>query len=80
MKKTIEIVEAVTYRHSIEVEIDDSQEEEFEEFADDVAEKIEEESMKYSRDDVVSMFNRKYGSDKVTFEEDGSPEVEYEVF
>ncbi len=81
MKQIVEVVEQVTYRHTIEVEIADEQEEEFEDFACDVAEKIEDGDggMKYSREDVVAEFTKKYGSDKVTFEEDGSPEVEWEM-
>ena len=82
MKKEFELVEQVTFRHTIEVDIDDELEEEFEEFADEIAEKIEDGDggMKYSREDIVSEFVRKFGEEKVTFKEDGSPEVEWEAF
>lgn len=80
MKKKIEVTEVLTFRHEIEVEIEDEKEEEFEEFADNVAEEIEERGERNSMEDVVNMFTKEYGKDKVTFVEDGSPEREYEVF
>lgn len=80
MKKVVfEFQETVTYMHSIEVEIEESQEDRFEVFADDVAEKIEESPESYGRDDVVHMFNKEFGADNVEFCEDGSPSVEYEA-
>lgn len=80
MKKIFEFGEILTHVHNIEVDVRDEQDQEFEDFADEVAEKIEEDSTKYSREDIVNMFNQKYGSDNVVFCEDGSPEVEYEGY
>lgn len=40
MKMTFEFQEQVTYMHSIDVEIPEDKKEEYEEFADDMAEKI----------------------------------------
>ena len=79
MKKIFDFEETVKYMHSIEVDIDESQDEEFEDFADAIAERIEECGESYSRDDIAHAFNKEFGADKVKFNEDGSPRVEYEA-
>ena len=79
MKKvTFDFQEKVTYGHSIEIEIPDDEEDDFEFFADNVVDEIEEDSQMFDKDYIISKFSQKYGRDKVTFTEDGSPEVEFE--
>ena len=79
MKKIFDFEETVKYMHSIEVEIDETQEEKFEDFADAIAEGIEECGEECSRDDIVREFNEEFGTDKVKFCEDGSSVVKYEA-
>lgn len=79
MKKTFEFQETVTYNHKIEVEIDAAQEEYFEEFADEMADRIDSDNGNISRDDIEDSFWKRFG-DNVTFVEDGSPDVEYEAY
>lgn len=79
MKMTFEFVETVTYTHRIEVEIPDEKEEEYEEFADGVADKMTGGGYGCDRDRIVSDFNKKFGHDKVDFCEDGSPDTEFDA-
>ena len=79
MKKIFEFQETVTYMHSVEVEIEESQEQDFEDFADEIADKFQKQKI-YDHDNVMHAFNRKYGANNVTFCEDGSPDIEFEAF
>lgn len=74
MKKTFEFEETVKYNHSIEIEVDD--ENEYEEFADIIMRNIYRENEK---EEIEGKFIEKFGEDKVTFVEDGSPETYLDV-
>lgn len=80
MKKTIEFKEVVTYWHHIDVEIEPKQEDDFETFVGEVDEDVEEHNGEYyyDRGDIAEKFAKRYGDSRVTFNEDGSPEVEFE--
>lgn len=79
MKMIFEFQETVTYTHSIEVEIPEEKEEEYEEFADGVADKMASGGYGCDRDRIISDFNKKFGRESVDFCEDGSPDVEFEA-
>ena len=81
MKKEMvfEFEEKVTYNHKVKVEIEEEQEDAFEEYADIVAQKIEDAPESYDRYDVAGKFRKMFGDKNVTFCEDGSPEGEYEA-
>lgn len=79
MKKIFDFEETVKYMHSIEVDIDEEQEDEFEDFADTIACDIEENGDSIDRHWIASAFIKEFGEDKVKFSEDGSPTVEFEV-
>lgn len=79
MKKTFEFQETVTYIHEIEVEVDEEREEDFEVFADEVADRVNNDNgYNINKDDIVDDFIKRYG-DRAVFIEDGSPDVELEV-
>ena len=79
MKMIFEFQETVTYTHSIEVEIPEEKEEEYEEFADGVADKMARGGYGCDRDRIISDFNKKFDREEVEFCEDGSPDVEFEA-
>ena len=74
---TFDYSEKVEFLHCIEVDTED--EELFAEIADDIADEMD-----AGCDDGTEMALRKFrevfGSDKVTFKEDGSGTVEYEAY
>ena len=79
MKKYFDIQETVKYNHRIEIEVDESQEELFEEFAEDIARDME--SGVYDcKEQILDEFLVGYGKEAVEFTEDGSPLVEYESY
>lgn len=82
MKKTMEFEfnEKVIYKHRIEVEIEEDEEDAFEDYADSVAQKIEDYPEEYDREDIIRKFSKMFGDENVTFHEDGSPDVEYEAW
>lgn len=79
MKKYFDIVETVKYSHRIEIEIDESQEEDFEEFAEETANAIEQGCYE-SKEEILSEFRASFNEDKIEFIEDGSPKVEFEAY
>lgn len=80
MKKTFEFVEKVTYTHTVEVELSPEQEDDYELYADILADEIEEDGESYQREDIARKFAKRYGDDKVTFCVDGSPSIEFETY
>lgn len=80
MKKTFEFVEKLIYTHTVEVEISPEQEDDYELYADLLADEIEEDGESYQREDIARWFAKRYGDDKVTFCVDGSPSIEFETY
>jgi hypothetical protein len=79
MKKYFYIQETVKYNHRIEIEIDESQEEHFEEYAEQVAEDVNSNGFD-SKESIFNTFADEFGDDSVNFVEDGLPDVEYESY
>lgn len=80
MRKVFEFEETVKYIHSIEIDIADSREEEYEKFADVIAEDLENKlHININKYDIIDSFNRKFGKYFVNFDEDGSPLVSYKA-
>ena len=80
MKKSFSFEETVTYVHQIDVEVDEQRLDEFERFADEMAENVDAVGVESDKRGIVNRFAQKFGADNVTFIEDGSPAVEYSVF
>lgn len=79
MIKYFEFQEHVTFTHKIAVEVDESNEDDFDEFTDNLADEMDDESFE-SKDDVLYEFIKEFGDSVVNFIEDGSPNVELEAF
>ena len=79
MKKYFEVVETVRYSHRIVIEIKESQDDEFEDFAERVAEYMNDRRYT-STDEIISEFAEEFGDDSIEFIEDGSPETEMEAY
>jgi len=79
MKKYFDIQETVKYNHRIEIEIDESQENFYEDFAEEIAEDMES-GVYESKEQILDEFVTAYGTDSINFTEDGSPDVEYESY
>lgn len=76
MKKVFELDETLVLHHKIEVETDDNS---FDEFCDEVAEQLADiDSAESGKDYVLRQFEERFGTENVTFVEDGSPEAFYE--
>jgi hypothetical protein len=79
MKKYFDIQETVKYNHRIEIEIDESQEEQYDDFDEQVAEDVNSNGFD-SRESIIGAFIDEFGDAAVNFVEDGSPDVEYESY
>ena len=76
MKKVFELDETLVLHHKIEVETDDNS---FDGFCDEVAEQLADiDSAESGKDYVLRLFEERFGTENVTFVEDGSPEAFYE--
>ena len=77
MKKIFELDETLVLHHKIEVETDDNL---FDGFCDDVAEQLPsiDSTIENVKDYVLRQFKERFGTENVTFVEDGSPEAFYE--
>ena len=79
MKKYFDIVETVKYSHRIEIEINELKEDDFEEFAEEIANDMEK-KIYNSKEEILSEFVSAFNEDSVNFTEDGSPNVEFEAY
>ncbi len=79
MKKTFDFQQKITFSHSIEIEVDDNCEEDYEEFTEDLATEMEN-TYDLDKHGIVERFIDAYGKENVTFIEDGSGEEEFECW
>ena len=77
MKKLFEFEEVVTHSHSIELEISPELEQEFEDFCNEIATKMDNGDYGWDIERIVSDFNTKFGREAVSFIEDGSPRTDF---
>ena len=74
MRKVFEFEEKLTYLHSIEVNIEEGKEEEYEDFTNSIN------NINDDKSQIIDAFKYEFGKDNVDFVEDGSPSVEYECY
>lgn len=79
MKRLFEFEKRVTYLHSIEVKIISGQEDDFDLFCNEMADKISNVQCECDQAGIIDEFAKKFGKENVIFCEDGSPSVELEA-
>lgn len=79
MKKYFDIVEKLEFSHRIEIEIDESKEDEYEDFAEQVAEDMDSRGFD-TKEDILKAFTDEFGEDSIEFSEDDSPSVEFQAY
>ena len=77
MKKYFDVIEVVKYQHRIELDIDESMEDIYEDLADQVADYMLH-GVYETKEDILSEFVSEFG-EAVTFIEDGSPDGSFDI-
>lgn len=77
MKKYFDIIETIKYSHRIEIEIEESQEDAYKEFAEDTECEMERGGYD-SKEEIFNVFIEAFGEEKVNTTIDGSPRTEFE--
>lgn len=78
MKKYFDIIETVKYSHRVEIEIEESLEDDYEEFAEETACEMER-GCYGSKEEIFNEFIKAFGEEKVNTTIDGSPRTEFEA-
>lgn len=78
MKKYFDVVETVKYSHRIEIEVDENNEDDFDDFAEQVAEEMENRCYD-SKEEIFQEFIEAFGEEKINTTIDGSPSLEFEA-
>ena len=78
IKRFFQFEERVTYMHAVEVMIAPEQEDDFDDFCSEVAERIENGEYDDAKS-IAAVFGKKFSGENTEFCEDGSPSVEFEA-
>lgn len=78
MKKYFDVVETIKYSHRIEIEVDEKNVDDFDEFAEQTAEEMENRCYD-SKEEIFNEFIEAFGEEKVNTTIDGSPRTEFEA-